>query len=284
MTAQKSGEFRGKTVELAVQAGLETLRLSRDDVEIEVVRPGSRGVLGIGAEDAIVRLIALQPAKPKVLKAKTKVATVAKPKPEPVAKPNPEHGPRPQPQPRPKAKPSTPQSSSSASITVTTGVGEQIPEAVRAGREFLTGLLERMNIRADVEIVPQSKAEAEEGDRMLVLNIVGEDLELLIGRRHEVLSALEFITRLMVNQRYRSRGSFVVDVNGYRARRAGALHKLALRMADQAVRSGRTMVLEPMSPAERRIIHLALRDHPAVSTQSVGEGDHRKVTIIPKKK
>jgi len=148
---------------------------------------------------------------------------------------------------------------------------------------FLTGLLQRMSLRAEVEIVEQSDAEAEEGERVPVLNIVGDDLGILIGRQNEVLSALELITRLMVNQHSRARSDFAIDVNGYRARRAESLRKLGLRMADQAVQTGRTVALEPMPPSERRIIHLALRDHSVVVTQSVGEGDRRKVTIIPRK-
>ena len=76
----------------------------------------------------------------------------------------------------------------------------------------------------------------------------------------------------MVNQQVRTRTNFVVDVNGYRAKRAESLRKLALRMADQVNESGRTVALEPMPPAERRIIHLALREHPTVITQSIGEG------------
>lgn len=155
--------------------------------------------------------------------------------------------------------------------------------AVLHGQEILQGLLDRMNLRARVEVVPQSDAEADEGERFEVLNIVGEDLGVLIGRHNEVLSALELITRLMVNQRVRGRSDFVVDVNGYRAKRAESLRKLALRMADQAIETDRTAVLEPMPPAERRIIHLALRDHPRVTTQSIGEGDRRKVTIAPKR-
>jgi spoIIIJ-associated protein len=144
-------------------------------------------------------------------------------------------------------------------------------------------MLERMNLQADVEIVPQSDAETDEDERALVLNIVGDDLGVLIGRQNETLSALEFVTRLMVNQQVRTRTNFVVDVNGYRAKRAESLRKLALRMADQVAESGRTVALEPMPPAERRIIHLALRDHPTVSTQSIGEGDRRKVTLVAKK-
>ena len=144
-------------------------------------------------------------------------------------------------------------------------------------------MLERMSLRANVEIVQQSDAEADEDDeRSLVLNIVGDDLGMLIGRQNETLSALEFITRLMTNQQTHTRTGFVVDVNGHRAKRAESLRKLALRMADQTVQTGRTVAMEPMPPAERRIVHLALRDHPSVTTQSVGEGDRRKVTIVPK--
>ena len=155
--------------------------------------------------------------------------------------------------------------------------------AAEKGRELLTGLLERMNLAAQVEIVPQSAAEVDDDEPALVLNIVGDNLGVLIGRQNETLSALEFVTRLMVNQQVRTRTNFVVDVNGYRAKRAESLRKLALRMAEQVSQSGRTVALEPMPPAERRIIHLALREHPDVITQSVGEGDRRKVTIVPKK-
>ena len=141
-----------------------------------------------------------------------------------------------------------------------------------------------MGLRATVEVVEQSEAETDEGEQpVMVLNIVGEDLGVLIGRQNEVLSSLEFITRLMVNQQSHTRSSFIVDVNGYRAKRAESLRKLALRTAEQVIQSGRTMALEPMPPSERRIIHLALRDHPSVETQSVGEGDRRKVTVVQKK-
>ena len=94
---------------------------------------------------------------------------------------------------------------------------------------------------------------------------------------------MQFITRLMVNQQTKSRSNLVIDVNGYKAKRAESLRKLALRTAEQVQQTGRIMALEPMPPAERRIIHLALRNHPQVASQSVGEGNRRKVTIVPKK-
>jgi spoIIIJ-associated protein len=235
-------------------------------------------VLGIGAEDAIVRLTVRAAARPE-------------PKPESVAHaPAPRLQPttpavRPEPTPaaRPQPVPETARPPSFVPAPPAPTRDDKAMTAIQIGQDFLVGLLTRMNLPAKVEIVPQSDAEADEGDRLLVLNIVGENLGVLIGRQNETLSALEFITRLVVNQQSRTRSNFSVDVNGYRAKRAESLHKLALRMADQVAQAGRTMALEPMTPAERRIIHLALRDHPRVTTQSVGEGDRRKVTIIPKK-
>ena len=275
MTAEKSGEFRGKTVEAAINAGLASLKLSLDEVTVEVLRQGSRGVLGIGAEDAIVRLTAIQASKPE---------------PKPVPRPEPEPKPEPEPAPpawptqaiRPEVPPAAPAQPKPAP-KLAVPASDKDMAAAQKGRELLMGLLERMNLRADVEIVPQSEAETDEDDSVLVLNILGDDLGVLIGRQNETLSALEFVTRLMVNQQTHARTGFVVDVNGYRAKRAESLRRLALRMAEQATQTGRTVAMEPMPPAERRIIHLALRDHPSVTTQSIGEGDRRKVTIVPKK-
>ena len=278
MTAEKSGEFRGKTVEAAVSAGLAALKLSLDDVTVEIVRQGSRGVLGIGAEDAVVRLTIVQAGKPEPRPA---------PKPEPKPAPKPEPRPEPEayaaPRPAPIAR-SEPKPAAVTQPKPALPASDKDMAVAEKGRELLLGLLERMNLRADVEIVPQSDAETDgDDDRALVLNIVGDDLGVLIGRQNETLSALEFVTRLMVNQQAHGRTGFLVDVNGHRAKRAEALRRVALRMADQVTQTGRMVALEPMPPAERRIIHLALREHPTVSTQSIGEGDRRKVTVVPKK-
>ena len=279
MTAEKSGEFRGKTVEAATSAGLAALRLALAEVTVEIVRPGSRGVLGIGAEEAVVRVTAITASKPEP------VAT-ARAEPEPAATSRPAYAPttRSEPRPAPKAAPKTAEPKVVEPQSTGDPADDKDLAAAQTGRELLMGMLERMNVRANIEIVPQSDAEADEDDeRSLVLNIVGDDLGVLIGRQNETLSALEFVTRMMTNQQTHSRTGFVVDVNGHRAKRAESLRRLALRMAEQTAQTGRTVGMEPMPPAERRIVHLALRDHPSVTTQSVGEGDRRKVTIIPKK-
>jgi len=127
--------------------------------------------------------------------------------------------------------------------------------------------------------------EADEPDepRPVLVDIRGDDLSLLIGRRGESLAALQYITRLIVGKELGDYLPIVVDVEGYRARRERQLRQLARRMAEQAVERGRTMTLEPMSPAERRIIHLELRDHQRVFTESIGEGENRKVTVVPRR-
>jgi spoIIIJ-associated protein len=103
----------------------------------------------------------------------------------------------------------------------------------------------------------------------------------LIGRKGETLAALQRIVRLIVGSRFARWVHLVVDVDGYKQRREESLRRLAGRMAEEAVRSGRTVVLEPMPPYERRIVHLALREDVDVRTQSVGTGNRRRVTIIP---
>lgn len=116
-----------------------------------------------------------------------------------------------------------------------------------------------------------------------VVDISGEDSGLLIGRRGETLRALQFLVNLVVKQRLGQESVRVVlDVERYRERRSNSLRELALRVADRVVTSGRDISLEPMPAAERRIVHIALADHPRVSTQSSGLGETRKVTITPR--
>ncbi|MEW6568812.1 MAG: RNA-binding cell elongation regulator Jag/EloR [Chloroflexota bacterium] len=154
-------------------------------------------------------------------------------------------------------------------------------EAVTVAREIVVELLERMSIRARVHA--RWGEEVDENDiRPLLVDIRGDDLSILIGRRGETLSALQYITRMIVGKELGHPVAVVIDVEGYRARRERQLRQLARRMASQAVDFGRTMALEPMPANERRIIHLELRDRQDVYTESVGEGEHRKVTIIPR--
>jgi spoIIIJ-associated protein len=138
-----------------------------------------------------------------------------------------------------------------------------------------------MEIRAQID-VEWGEPSDDRDDRPMLVNIHGGDLTALIGRKGETLSALQYITRLIVGKETQRMIPIVVDVDGFRARREEQLRRLARSMATQAVEQSRTMVLEPMPANERRIIHLELRDSTEVTTESTGEGDQRKVTVIPR--
>lgn len=158
---------------------------------------------------------------------------------------------------------------------------------IDTAREVLSQLLRHLRVKAEVE-ARQATAEDERdrdtpGGPPLVLNIVGDDLGILIGRRGETLSDLQHIVRLIVAKRAGRLINLVVDVEGYKTRREQALRQLAERMAERVASTRKPIALEPMPANERRIIHLALRNHPSVTTQSVGQGEARKVTLIPKK-
>lgn len=146
-------------------------------------------------------------------------------------------------------------------------------------REFLQTLLQKMGMNGQVEVLPDTGSES---PNAFVLNIVGDDLGVLIGRRGETLRDLEYIIRLMLAQKGFKSAKAIVDVEGYRTRRERVLRELAKRMAERVEASRQPITLEAMPPNERRIIHLTLRDHPSVMTNSIGEGDHRRVMILHK--
>jgi spoIIIJ-associated protein len=158
---------------------------------------------------------------------------------------------------------------------------EDDAEALRVAEDTLHELLQRMGVEANVR-ARWGEPIGPEAPRNVLVDLHGSDLSILIGHRGETLSALQYITRLIVGKELHRPLPIVLDVEGYRARRERQLRQLAQRMALQAIERGRTMTLEPMPANERRIIHLELRDHAQVTTESIGEGDHRKVTIIPR--
>jgi spoIIIJ-associated protein len=244
----------GKTVDDAINNGLSMLGVHRDKVDVEVISEGSRGVLGFGAEHARVQLT---------------VKAAPPPRPAPAPAPRPE-----------------PQSAESAPQPVLEPAAEEeeegeVPEEAAVGREILGEILRLMGVRASVEF-QLSHELAEEGQPPpAVLNVTGEDLGILIGRRGETLRALQYMVRLTTSHRLKQWTNLVVDVENYLVRRRRSLENMAQRVAEQAVRTGRTQVMEPMPAYERRLVHIALRKNPKVTTQSVGEGEKRKVTVIP---
>ncbi|MFA5629148.1 MAG: R3H domain-containing nucleic acid-binding protein [Dehalococcoidales bacterium] len=151
-------------------------------------------------------------------------------------------------------------------------------------KDTLENILERMGVEASVQYLESDTPFDETGeDSPTVYNIEGDDLGILIGRRGQTLACLQYIVKIIAaNQIQDALPSVVIDVNGYKQKRKEVLRELAERVAGQVEASGRSFTLEPMPPYERRIIHLALIDHPGVLTESVGYGEDRKVSVIPK--
>jgi spoIIIJ-associated protein len=218
-------EVIAPTVEQAIQQGAEELGIPEADLEVEILDEGARGVLGVGARQARVRVSARGPARSQAQ--------------------------------------------------------DESHPALSGARDIARELLQRMGLTADVVTRWGDPNEPDQPPPVWV-DIQGKDLSLLIGRRGETLRAFQYLTRLILTKSLGESPMVVVDVEGYRARREEQLRRLARRMADQALEAGRTMTLEPMPPHERRIIHIELRDHGRVFTESVGEGDRRKVTIVPR--
>jgi spoIIIJ-associated protein len=217
-------EVSAPTIEEAIAKGLAELGKAQDEVEIEILSPGSRGVLGIGAKDAVVRLSFVEPEE--------------------------EEGP-------------------------------PLEESVeQIARETLQELLTKMGVRAQVSIRPQGEMPQDEDAPPFILDIMGDDLGVLIGRRGQTLQALQYITRLIVSREVQCWVNLVVDVEKYKTRREQSLQQLAQRMAERVSFGRQPIALEPMPPHERRIVHLTLRDHPIVTTKSIGKDDQRKVTIV----
>ena len=272
----------GKTVEDAITNGLAMLGVRRDQVDIDIIHTGSRGLLGIGAEDARVQLVIKAPPPPVVKPAPP--ATVMPESPRTVAPLRPEPAPSAEPAER---HPATLRPEQAPRPEPAVLVAEPGPvatgDAAETGREILSQLLKSMGFHATVDASIGDELADEGEEPPIVLNIRGEDLGILIGRRGETLAALQYLVRLMVSHRVKHWSDLIVDVESYRARRRRALETLAARVAERVIASGHTQALEPMPAYERRVVHMALRNHPLVTTHSVGVGDKRKVTIILKK-
>jgi spoIIIJ-associated protein len=243
-------EVIAPSVEEAIEQGAAELGISPEMLEVEILDDGGKSFLGIGGRQARVRLTISYPQDEGEAEAEKTSS-----QPEILVEP------------------------ASADPAPVDTEFEQI--AIVATEAVVGELIQRMGFVAEIQV---RWGEKEEGGRIrpLLVDLHGDDLSLLIGRRGETLSALQYITRLIVAKEASQPVAVVIDVEGYRARREMQLRKLARRMADQAIDLQKTMTLEPMPSNERRIIHIELRDDPKVSTESVGERDRRKVTIIPR--
>ena len=314
----RSIEATGKTVNDAIKSGLEQLGLERDGVEIQVIEMGSPGLFGMFGKHAKVRLtvkgedpamdiempvLSLDAAggrKPRAEKRKPEKKaekTEKIDKPEPEAAPEAEaadadDAPRAEKKPRRRrsrrgganrAEGETAEIAEEAEVQpapiierepfAATPEDQQSEEARRA-RDFLNGLTERMGVPVSIELM--------ETEEQLRMQMAGDNMSLLIGRRGETLDALQYLTSLNINRGREEYLRVSIDTEGYRAKREEALRKLAVRMAGRAKKSGRRVALEPMNPYERRILHSALQNDPEVTTHSEGEEPYRRVIITLK--
>jgi len=162
-------------------------------------------------------------------------------------------------------------------------IPEEESDIAEVAKSILERLLAEMGVVASVILQAKASIEGEEGATApIALDIEGDDLGILIGRRGQTLSYLQYIVRLIVAHQTQDWVPIIIDVEGYKQRRYEALQALAWRLAEQVKVRGVPFSLEPMSAYERRIIHLSLADHPDVTTQSIGEGEARKVVILLK--
>jgi spoIIIJ-associated protein len=281
MSETRTVEATGSDIEQAIEAGLTQLDVSRESVIVEILEEPSRGLLGIGAKMARVRLTTAVPPRSAQMTYQPK-PPAPPPPPRPQAQPRPR---RPEPVPQPTAPVEAEPPDEEAPRTIERIQDEtQLPEDVRQGVVTLREILHYMKIEAEVVIERPLRDNGEPDEEApWVLHVYGDDLGLLIGHRGETLSSLQYLTRLIAGRDTQHRAEFIIDVENYKGRREMLLRRLAHRMAKEAIRRKRTVELEPMPPHERRIIHLALRDRNDVYTESVGEGNRRKVTIIPKR-
>ena len=243
---QKSIEFTGKTEEEAIASALRQLNLQREEVSIEILERAKSGFLRIGATPAIIKVTFESTDAPVV---ETKVQTEA-PKQQVIA---PE-----------KQKVSV----SPAAKPVTAGEG---PDEGKV-REFLGGLLEHMGIEAQL-----SFSTKEDGSALVELS--GENMGAVIGRRGETLDAIQHLTNYAVNRGVENRKHISIDAESYRSKREESLARLAEKMAAKALKYKRSMALEPMNSYERHVIHTALQSFEGVSTCSTGTEPNRRVVI-----
>ena len=245
----ESVEVSVKTVDEAIDIALEELGLKRNQVDIEILTPGKPGLFGLGGEQARVRVTALEGVEVHHLEEREEDEE---------------------------------QAHTELFAESEIEVKDIDSEEVELASDYLRTLLDLMGINAEVAVrAPETPADGL-GRATAVLDIDGEDLGLLIGRRGSSLAALQYLVNVMVTRRLGSRVLVTIDVEHYHRRREDSLRGLARRMADRVRQSRRPVTLEPMPAAERRIIHLALSEDQYVMTASVGQGDERKVVIRPR--
>ena len=270
----------GKTIDLAVAAALEQLGLDRDSVSVEVLENPKKGVFGIGAAPAKVKVTYEAPDEKPAPALSSASRSPRKPwtppeqkKPEPKKapespKPEAAQEPRPARKAEPAPAPSPVHEAPKAPVHYAPAEPGSTEEKIEV---FLKGLLEHMGSDA----VPH----AVRTDDGYQVDLVGSSLGMLIGRRGETLDAIQHLTNYAVNHGASRRVRITVDAENYRAKREESLIRLAQKVAGKVVRYRRNMTLEPMNAYERHVIHAALQDDPNVTTYSTGTEPNRRIVV-----
>jgi len=244
----------GRNEEEAIASALEQLQLDRDDVSVEILERAKSGFLGIGSSPAKVRVTYEVPDEEIEEVVEEPAAVVEEKVPAPVAE-------------------ATPVAAEKEEAPAAAPAGDPKAEQIT---KFLVGLMEHMNVQATPVV-----ERAEEG--IYRVNLEGENLGAIIGRRGETLDAIQQLTSYSVNRGASKRVRIHVDAEHYRAKREEALVRLANRVADKVVKYRRNVTLEPMNAYERHVIHTALQDYPGVTTYSTGTEPNRRTVVALEK-
>ena len=292
-------EYTAKSIEEALEKALNEMMLTRDDIDYEVLVQPSKGLLGFGRRDAVVRV------KKKVIEElKTIVADIEEERKAVVQEPVKE-------EPVVIAEPEVPEVVEETAVEETVEEAEETimeevveeqeetpeedEEPVAAqkpaekmdkkeafahaevkGKEFLDKIFKEMKLDVTIDV--------KEKNGYLVFDLKGKNLGILIGRRGDTLDSLQFLLNLVINEKNAAKVKGIIDIENYRAKREDTLIGLSHKLAAKARKTGQKVVLEPMNPQERRIIHMALQNDRRVSTYSEGEEPYRKVVIVPEVK
>lgn len=266
-------DVTGKTEEEAINRALEQLKLDRDDVSVEILERAKAGFLGLGSCPAKVRVSYGEDEEP-AAPAQPKAEKVREDKPK-TEKPRTEKKPAEKPQRReePVKKESAPKTEEAQTVKAPENLGEEVnDERAQEIRKFLSGLLQQMEVQAEVKVYLPEKG------RYKVF-LEGQGLGAIIGRRGETLDAIQQLTSYAVNRSGSGRVRVQLDAENYREKREQSLQHLARKVAAKVTKYRRSVTLEPMNAYERHVIHTALQDVPNVTTYSTGTEPNRRVIV-----
>lgn len=277
----KTLEKSARTEDEAISLALAELGLDRDDVSVEILTRSKSGFLGIGACNAVVKITYELPDPEPLKEVRSEQKKVTKPeakKEKPAEKKPVEKKSEKKAEQKPAEIKSENRQMPKAEQKAVQPAPEKPavpnePAEYAAIRSFLDGLLEKMGVKADIEISPRADADG------IDVKLSGKSMGAVIGRRGETLDAIQHLTNYAVNRGCDKRLHINVDAEGYRSKREESLVKLAEKMAEKAIKYKRSMALEPMNSYERHVIHSALQNYEGVTTASTGEEPNRRVVV-----